>query len=46
MGRSLQFTLTILVVYIFEIGSALWVATIIGNRITELFNIINKALSF
>lgn len=46
MGRSLQFALTILVVYIFEIGSALWVAIIIGNKITELFNQINKALIF
>ena len=38
MGRSLQFALTILVIYIFEIGSALWIATIVGNKIIELFN--------
>ena len=36
--RSLQFALTILIIYIFEIGFALWVATIVGNNVAELFN--------
>lgn len=46
MGRALEFALATLIIYIFEIGSALWVATIVGDKITELFNIINQALSF
>lgn len=46
MGRSLEFALTILVIYIFKISSALWVATIVGNKITELFNQLIEVLPY
>lgn len=46
MGRPLEFALATLVIYIFEIGSALWVATMAGNKITELFNQLIEALPF
>ena len=46
MGKILEFALATFMITIINTIFALWVATTIGNRITELFNIINKALSF
>lgn len=44
MGRALGFALTTFLITVVNAGFAMWVASIIGNRITELFTSIAEAL--
>lgn len=44
MGRSLEFALSIMIITVVELTFAFFVATVVGNKITELFNQIIEAL--
>ena len=44
MGRALGFALTTFIITVVNAGFAMWVASIIGNRITELFISLSEAL--
>lgn len=44
MGRALGFALTTFLITVVNSGFALWVASIIVNRITELFTSLAEAL--
>lgn len=42
--RSLEFALATFMITVINAGFAMWVASIIGNRITELFTSLSEAL--
>lgn len=44
MGRIFEFALATFIITVINAGFALWVATVIGNRITELFTSLAEAL--
>ena len=44
MGRALEFALATFIVAIINAGFAMWVASVIGNRITELFTRLSEAI--
>lgn len=46
MGRILEFALATFMITIINTIFALWIATTIRNRITELFTILIEALQF
>lgn len=46
MGRSLEFALTTAIVYIVHIILAFFVATLIGRKISTLFNTLIEAFPF
>ena len=45
MGRALEFALATAMITIVQLSFAFWVETTIGDKISELFEIINTALT-
>lgn len=44
MGRALGFALTTFIITVVNAAFALWIASVIGNRITELFTCLSETL--
>lgn len=44
MGRGLEFALSTFIIIIVNAVFAMWVASVIGNRITELFTGLAEAI--
>lgn len=46
MGRILEFALATTMIIVIQLSFAFWTATIIGNKITDLFETIITTLPF